>query len=163
CSAPAQQDEQLSREPVFSAAPAPEWSALFKRDHGWFGGDGIYSIALNGAAKKAAGKKDSVLIWFSDTLLGNINDSLETGFTMINNSMALLTGGRPDSTALHFYWNKSDDHHPSSVFVPNTPLTQQGEYYWLGDGFVNTERNNAIYIFGYRVKNIPGQAVFGFQ
>jgi hypothetical protein len=163
CFTQAKQDEQLSSELTFTAVPAPEWTALFKRNHGWFGGDGIYSIALSGLEKEATGNKDSVLIWFSDTLLGNINDSLENGFTMINNSVALLTGGKPDSMAIRFYWNKSADHHPSSVFVPNTPVTQQGEYYWLGDGFVNTERNNDIYIFGYRIKNIPGQAVFGFK
>ena len=163
CFTPTKQDEQLSAELKFTAVPAPEWTTLFKRNNGWFGGDGIYSIALRGLEKEGTANKDSVLIWFSDTLLGDINDSLETGFTMINNSVALLTGGKPDSMAIRFYWNKGADHHPSSVFVPNTPVTQQGEYYWLGDGFVNTERNNDIYIFGYRVKNIPGQAVFGFK
>ncbi len=163
CFTQAKQDEQLSAALTFTAVPAPEWTALLKRNHGWFGGDGIYSIALSGIEKEGAANKDSILIWFSDTLLGDINDSLETGFTMINNSAALLTGGKPDSTAIRFYWNTTTDNHASSLFIPQTPLTQKGEYYWLGDGFVNTERNNAIYIFGYRIKNIPGQAVFGFK
>ena len=163
CFTQTKQDEQLSSDLKFTAAPAPEWTALFKRNHGWFGGDGIYSIALRGLEKEGTAKKDSVLIWFSDSLLGDTNDSLKTGLTMINNSAALLTGGKPDSTALHFYWNKNAENHASSLFVPKTPLTQKGEYYWLGDGFVNTETNNDIYIFGYRIKNIPGQAVFGFK
>lgn len=163
CFTQAKQDEQLSSELTFTAVPAPEWTALFKRNHGWFGGDGIYSMALSGPGKKAIANRDSVLIWFSDTLLGDINDSLETGFSMINNSAALLTGGKPDSAAIHFFWNTATENHASSLFVPETPLTQKGEYYWLGDGFVNTEMNNAIYIFGYRVKTIPGQAVFGFK
>lgn len=163
CHIQTKQDGGLPSDLSFTAVPAPEWTALFKRNHGWFGGDGIYSVALSGLEKKPSGSKDSILIWFSDTLLGNINDSLETGFTMINNSVAVLTGGSADSTALHFYWNNNTAHHPLSVFVPNTPVAGTEDYYWLGDGFVNTERSNDIYIFGYRMKNIPGQAVFGFK
>ncbi len=163
CHIQTKQDGGLPSDLSFTAVPAPEWTALFKRNHGWFGGDGIYSVALSGLEKKHSGSKDSILIWFSDTLLGNINDSLETGFTMINNSVAVLTGGSADSTALHFYWNNNTAHHPLSVFVPNTPVADAEDYYWLGDGFVNTERSNDIYIFGYRMKNIPGQAVFGFK
>lgn len=163
CHIQTKQDAGLPSDLSFTAVPAPEWTALFKRNHGWFGGDGIYSVALSGLEKKPTGSKDSILIWFSDTLLGNINDSLETGFTMINNSVAVLTGGRADSAALHFYWNNNTGHHPLSVFVPDTPVAGKGDYYWLGDGFVNTERSNDIYIFGYRMKNIPGQAVFGFK
>lgn len=162
CHIQTKQDGGLPSGLSFTAVPAPEWTALFKRNHGWFGGDGIYSVALSGLEKKPSGSKDSILIWFSDTLLGNINDSLETGFTMINNSVAVLTGGSADSTALHFYWNNNTGH-PLSVFVPDTPVAGTGDYYWLGDGFVNTERSNDIYIFGYRMKNIPGQAVFGFK
>ncbi|HTN05746.1 DUF4185 domain-containing protein [Agriterribacter sp.] len=163
CFTQTKQDKNLPGKFKFTAVPAPEWTALFKRNHGWFGGDGIFSIILSGNEKEGTADNDSVLIWFSDTLLGDINDSLETGYTMINNSAALLTGGNPDSTAIHFYWNTAIESHASSLFVPETPLTQKGEYYWLGDGFVNTERNNDIYIFGYRIKNIPGQAVFGFK
>lgn len=147
----------------FTAEPAPEWTALFKRNHGWFGGDGIFSVALNGLEKKAK-ENDEVLIWFSDSLLGDIiNDSLETDLTMINNSVALLKGKKPDSSAIHFFWNSTNSNAASSVFVPETPWSVAGEYYWLGDGFVNTEMNNDIFIFGYRIRNIPGKAVFGFK
>ena len=76
CLTPTKQDEQLSAELKFTAVPAPEWTTLFKRNNGWFGGDGIYSIALRGLEKEGTANKDSVLIWFSDTLLGDINDSL---------------------------------------------------------------------------------------
>jgi hypothetical protein len=36
----------------FTVEEAPEWSALLKRNTGWFGGDGIYTIPLNGVEGK---------------------------------------------------------------------------------------------------------------
>ncbi|MBX3257427.1 MAG: DUF4185 domain-containing protein [Chitinophagaceae bacterium] len=148
----------------FHVEPAPEWTNLFKRDHGWFGGDGIFAFVPGGNEQQGAAGKEDVVIWFSDSMLGDIvNDSLQPGYTMINNTVAVLKGGKPDSAAIDFYWDTTGKGHPKSVFIPQTPASQQGEYYWLGDGFVNTELNNDIYIFGYRVKNIPGVAVFGFK
>lgn len=149
---------------TFTVEAAPEWTNLFKRNHGWFGGDGIFSLSANGNEQPGAAGKEDVLIWFSDTMLGDIvNDSLQSGEVMINNSVAVLKEGNPDSSSIKFYWDSTADGKARSVFIPQTPASQPGEYYWLGDGFVNTELNNDIYIFGYRVKNIPGVAVFGFK
>lgn len=156
---PSKQDSLL-----FTVEPAPEWTNLFKRNSGWFGGDGIFAFVRSGTEQQGAAGKEDAVIWFSDSMLGDIvNDSLTNGFTMINNSIAVLKGGKPDSTAIGFYWDTTDKAQPKSLFIPQTPATQPGEYYWLGDGFVNTELNNDIYIFGYRIKNIPGVAVFGFK
>lgn len=148
----------------FTVERATEWSDLFKRNHGWFGGDGIFSLVRSGKEAAGSAEKEDALIWFSDTMLGDItNDSLLPGFKMINNSISILQGGEPDSLAIQFYWDKDGQDNPSAIFKPNTPATTTGEYYWLGDGFVNSARNNNIYLFGYRIKNIPNQPVFGFR
>ena len=148
----------------FTVEAAPEWSRLLKRTSGWFGGDGIFALVRSGNEAPGAAEKEEALIWFSDTMLGEIvNDSLQPGYKMINNSIAVLQGGQPDSSAIRFYWDSTAAGAPAALFVPQTPATGPGEYYWLGDGFVNAARNNNLYLFGYRIKNIPNQAVFGFR
>ncbi|MGV8880145.1 MAG: DUF4185 domain-containing protein [Sphingobacteriaceae bacterium] len=147
----------------FSVTEAADWTALFKRQSGWFGGDGIYTISLNGLEGKQASAKDSVLILFSDSMIGAVvDDSLVAGSVMIHNAVAVLQGDKPIKDNIDFYWNKDEKGKPETVFVPKTKQTEQGDYYWLGDGFVNQELNNSLYIFGYRVKTVNGGA-FGFK
>ncbi|MFT3701832.1 MAG: DUF4185 domain-containing protein [Agriterribacter sp.] len=165
CFAQTKQIEKSSGNLHFSVAPAPEWNDLFTKNHGWFGGDGMFCTRWNGNEQQGNLSKDSVLIWFSDTMIGDIiNDSLQDGFLMINNSIAVLKKQHKKMPALQFYWPAAEKQKaPLSVFVPNTVATKKGEYYWLGDGFVNTALKNDIFIFGYRIKNIPDQAQFGFK
>lgn len=140
-----------AQELHYKVEEAPEWSALFIRNNGWFGGDGIYSIPFNGVENKTS---DSVLFIFSDSMLGTIkNDSLQPGSKMIHNAVATWNGD-----SMHFAWGLNE----KSVFEPNTPQTEKTDYYWLGDGFVNQELNNTLYIFGYRVRNVS-QDAFGFR
>lgn len=146
----------------FTATEATEWSNLFARNNGWFGGDGIYSIPLNGVESGKPGAKKTLFI-FSDSMIGNIKDSkIEPGAKMIHNSIAILKGNKPVAENLTFYWKKDLKGNAETVFIPKTPLTGPTDYYWLGDGFVNQEQNNAIYIFGYRVKQVADGA-FGFS
>lgn len=146
----------------FTVTEATEWTNLFARNNGWFGGDGIYTIPLNGVeAGKPEAKK--TLFIFSDSMIGNIKDNkMEPGAKMTHNSVAILKGGKPVAENLSFYWKKDDKGSAETVFIPKTPLTGPTDYYWLGDGFVNQEQNNAIYIFGYRVKQVSDGA-FGFS
>lgn len=147
----------------FTVERADEWSNLFIRKSGWFGGDGIFAVTVDGKETQGAAKKSETLIWFSDTMLGEIeNDSLQPGWSMINNSVALLYGGEPRAGAISFKWDVINNK-PASVFIPKTPATKEGDYYWLGDGFVNHRKNNDLYIFGYRIHNTEPGAVFGFK
>lgn len=146
----------------FIAEDAPEWSGLFKRTSGWFGGDGIFAVTRDGKETPGAAKKSETIIWFSDTMLGEIEkDSLKPGYVMINNSIATVKDGNADPATTQFYW-KTANGKPASVFVPQTPATEKGDYYWLGDGFVNHEQQNNLYIFGYRIRNVSTGA-FGFK
>jgi hypothetical protein len=139
----------------YKVEEVPEWSARFIRNNGWFGGDGIYSIPFDGVENRHS---DSLLFIFSDSMIGTIeNDSLQAGSRMIHNSVAIWNGHE-----MKFYWPENEQHEAISVFEPSTPLTAQNDYYWLGDGFVNQEQDNTLYIFGYRIRNVSQEA-FGFR
>jgi len=156
-----------AKEPVaakefhYEVEPAPAWTALFKRTQGWFGGDGIFAIPFSGVDSGAAG--DSTLFLFSDTMNGEIRDTvLLPGYSMVNNSVMVLKGNEPDADAAKFLINKKDEK-PVSLFVPSTPRTQKGNYYWLGDGFVDHAADTSIYIFGYRIMNTNDGSMFPFR
>ncbi|WP_066836279.1 DUF4185 domain-containing protein [Rufibacter ruber] len=163
--------EETQQKPVntdinslkFKVEEAPEWTALFKRNSGWFGADGIFAIPKNGVDTAGAGKSTETMLVFSDTMIGDIKDGkLSPGYKMIHNSVAIIKGSTPSPENITFYWDKNAAGQHKSVFEPKTPATKDGDYYWLGDGFVNTAKNNDTYIFGYRVRD-TGAQVFGFQ
>ena len=146
----------------FTAEAADDWSNLFLRKQGWFGADGIFAIAKDGVDTAGAGKDSETTLLFSDTMFGDIvNDSLQPGYTMVHNSVAIINGNEPVKDSIHFYVNKKADGTPESMFIPNTPNTKPGDYFWLGDGFVNPAKNDATYLFGYRIHD-TSTAVFGF-
>ena len=135
----------------FSVRPAPEWTDLFYRTNGWFGADGVFTMNLNGSESAALSKKDSIFMYFSDTMTGIVHDNSVENFKMINNSIVLISGTVPSKETVQIKMNTDLDGHPVNYFNPNTAKTKAGEYYWFGDGFVNQEDNNSINIFGYRV------------
>ena len=136
---------------AFKVTPAPEWTNLFYRNKGWFGADGVFSMTLSGRETIGAGAKDSVLMYFSDTMTGTVvGDSAVRDFKMINNSFAWITGLKPSSESVRLFYKEGPSGEPLNFFEPRTPLSQPREYYWFGDGFVNHEDNNSVNIFGYR-------------
>ncbi|HYH57384.1 MAG TPA: hypothetical protein VD772_12270, partial [Anseongella sp.] len=140
----------------FTAEEAPEWTALFDRDSGWFGADGIFALPLNGV--DSAGGSDSTLLIFSDTMVGEIKEGeLQPGWAMVNNTVAYLKGSEPAEEQISFHWKKNAGGKPATFFVPETPSAEKGDYYWLGDGFVNAEKK-ATYIFAYRMRNLSDDA-----
>ncbi|MBX2966585.1 MAG: DUF4185 domain-containing protein [Cyclobacteriaceae bacterium] len=135
----------------YNVKVAPEWTDMFYRNEGWFGADGIFAMTLSGDESVGAGAKDSVLMYFSDTMTGTvIGDSSVKDFKMINNSFAWVTSLNPSDATVRIFYNQDKDGKPANFFDPNTPDSQPKEYYWFGDGFVNQEDNNSINIFGYR-------------
>lgn len=156
------QEPQNSLDVKFRVERAPEWTALFKRSQGWFGGDGIFAIPYTGVDNGAAAG-DSTLFLFSDTMVGEIKEGkLQPGYKMVNNSVMTLRGTDADEANVKFMVNKTPAGEPATVFVPKTPATQQGDYYWLGDGFVNHGSNN-MYIFAYRIRNTNTKDDFPFR
>ena len=146
----------------YSVEAAPEWTNLFNRKSGWFGADGIFSIPLSGVDKNNNAGNDKTLLLFSDTYIGEVKDGKPLpGNTMVNNTVAIIKGNNPDTSNIHFYYNTAKDGAPTSFFVPQTSTAAKPQLFWLGDGFVNKERDNTLYIFGYKVER-TGAGVFDF-
>ncbi len=144
---------------------ASDWNALFHRQSGWFGGDGIFGIPMDGKEFVPAGPQTRTLFVFSDSVIGETKGGkVKKGdFKMIHNLVAFLEGPGPEEEKFEFYWPEDETGTPVSLFEPQTPNTQPGEYYWLGDGFVNVDADSTLYIFAYRVQDVPTGSFFEFE
>lgn len=155
--------ESYEKMPTYDVVAAPEWDALFKRDSGWFGGDGIFAIPLTGIEHRKAGQKDSTVFLFSDTMIGEIKeDSLFPGYHMVNNSIGVLYGADPVEEKISYHIHKSLEGQDQTLFVPKLAGVKDNQYYWLGDGFVD-QYTGKMHIFAYLIENHPEYEVFGFD
>lgn len=147
---------------TFTSEPAPEWTALMERTSGWFAADGIFTIPLDGREEQQVEGKKTLFI-FSDTYIGEVENNVpKPGNVMVNNTTAWMKGNEPDPSAISFEFNKTENGEPTSYFVPDNEVSEEGEYFWLGDGFINHEKDNALYIFAYHVHK-TGPNVFDFE
>jgi hypothetical protein len=147
----------------FTVEKADDWTNLFYRNSGWFGADGIFSIPLSGVDKNNNEGNDSTLLLFGDTYIGEVKDGKPMpGNVMVNNSIAYIKGNDPDPSKIYFHYKESKDGKPETFFVPQTSTANKPQLFWLGDGFVNKELNNTLYIFGYKVER-TGAGVFDFK
>ena len=133
-------------DPVLTAEPADEWSALFDRrgkTQTWLGADGIYSVAIDGNdAFASATDSTKTFFIFSDSLMGSADD---TGYVywapgQPSQTSAVLTGSEPNEDNIRFVWGNGGN----GDFGWNTHLF--GEHKWMLDCFVV---GNAVYIFGF--------------
>lgn len=146
----------------YSVEPAPDWTALFERTHGWFGADGIFSIPLSGVKKNNNEGNQTTLLVFSDTFTGEVKAGKPLpGFCMVNNSLALLEGNDPNPAKIRFYVKTNAAGKPVSFFVPQSSTAARPQFFWLGDGFVNHELGDQLFIFGYKVER-TGPGAFDF-
>ncbi len=158
CSSEKEVEDTVIDENNFRVESADEWTALFKRNSGWFGGDGIFAIPYSGV-DHAPG--DSTLLVFSDTMIGEIReDKLEKGFVMINNSVALLNGSLPLTEKISFKMDQEKGIYRSAFIPTNAP---EGTYFWLGDGFANHQKNKDLYLFAYQITNTHDNSQFPFK
>lgn len=147
----------------FIVEEAPQWTELFHRTSGWIGADGIFAIPMDGKRNITSGPESETAFIFSDTLIGEISGGqLQSGLTMVNNTIAYLKGNQPHPESIRFEWAKNEEDRPVSLFSPSLPGSEDGDYYWLGDGFVNTELDSSIYIFAYRMRNLDPDQEWSF-
>jgi len=136
----------------YATEAAPEWTNLFKRTSGWFGGDGVFVLHSITQGKPDRSKQ---LILFSDTMVGEIKDSiLQEDFHMVNNSVVNLVGDRAVESAIDFPMHHNGEGKEVSIFPVKLDGTSSKEYFWLGDGFVHPT-SGKTYIFAYRVIDHP--------
>ncbi|WP_422356762.1 DUF4185 domain-containing protein [Roseivirga pacifica] len=144
----------------YSIERVPDWTALFKREHGWFGGDGIFAIPHSGSDKDLS---QGATFIFSDTMFGDIEDGeLQEGFSMVHNSLMEYDGGNTVSQESANFLVKMDGEKPTSLFAPQHQGEEGHDYYWFGDGFVNAATDSTMYIFGHRIRDIKDEALFPF-
>lgn len=146
------------------AIESEAWNGLFHRNKGWFGGDGIFGIPLDGKEFITSTDSTITLFTFGDTMIGNHDDKriATEDFTMINNSIGFLKGRQPESDMMSFHYKAKVDHTPASLFVPRTERSKEDDYYWLGDGFVNVEGDGNLYIFAYPIHHVDTTGIGGF-
>lgn len=148
------------------AALVPEWTALFTRTEGWTGADGIYAIPLNGYEGPGRSAQGKTLFVFSDTFVGSVDATgKRVNSTMVNNSLAILDGARPDPSKIRFLWGRDAQGRAAAAFTPKTPKTLAlaaaggKAWYWLQDGFVH---KGHLYNFPLIVESNP-EAAEGWQ
>ncbi|EMR00966.1 DUF4185 domain-containing protein [Cesiribacter andamanensis] len=149
----------IAREGEFSikAESVPQWEEMLRHTSGWLGADGVYAVALNGVERPGSVGDGETMFWFSDTIIGEIeDDSLKANWEMIHNSIGYMQGSEPDPEKIKFHWRTGEKGEAHSMFEPTTPNAKEGDYYWLGDGFFNHAADSTIYIFAYRIMNVPG-------
>jgi len=158
---------QIKIKAQVTAVKSTEWNRLFLKNNGWFGGDGIFGIPMDGKEFLPATDSTITLFTFGDTMIGQHDGDtlLKEDFRMINNSFGILRGKKPNSDRITFHWKTGEDNRPLSLFKPETVNSKPNDYYWLGDGFVNTEVDSTLYIFAYPVqhKDTTGVGGFGFE
>ena len=144
------------RDP-FTVETADEWTNLFDRDSGWAGADGIYSIPLNENERRDNNYKH--LLLFSDTFIGKVDSNgKRINTTMVNNTLAILNSNEPAEDQIKFIV-KEENGQPATMFVPDTPESGDGEWYWLMDGIKIEEW---IYAYALRVIQVSSGS-FGFD
>lgn len=147
----------------YTLEEAPDWTNLFIRNSGWFGADGIYALPSDGARSKGGSAGVKNMIIFSDTMIGDVvGGKIQPGDKMTHNTVAYMEGDKPDPAKIKFHWALNADGKPESLFIPSTVSSDKKDYYWLGDGFVNTATNKT-YIFGYRMHNADPKNDWSFQ
>lgn len=168
CEQPAKkkgQDIDLSKIDLsieWEAEVAEDWTNLFYRKEGWFAADGIFSIPLTGEDRQGNIGNDSTLIIFSDTYVGKVVDNKpDENSVMVNNTVAYFQGTTAHPDSIRFYYNQDESGVPTSFFEPKNEKATEKDFYWLGDGFVNQELDNRIYLFTYHVER-TGDNVFDF-
>lgn len=129
---------------VKSAVPAADLDALFQREDGWIGADGVYSVALS--PKKT--------LWlFSDTWVGKVRDGRRVDATLVNNSIGVQdrSDGRVSYTIARAPGGK-----PSALIVPADgrgcfwPQAGVGDHGKLSFFLNQVERTDDTGAFGFR-------------
>ncbi|MCB9276167.1 MAG: DUF4185 domain-containing protein [Lewinellaceae bacterium] len=162
CNTSKQATQPVSYELHYTVEAAPEWTELFYRKSGWFGADGIFTFSLDGAEQPRNDAEREVMFIFSDTFVGEVEDDKPgAGYAMVNNSVAYLKGQTPHPDSIHFFYKQDASGTPQTFFVPDNANARKGQYFWLGDGFVNRDRDNTLYLFAYHIE-MTGPGVFDF-
>lgn len=151
--------QETESELTYTVERATEWTEIFKREVGWFGGDGIFAIPLSGNDNDLS---EGATFLFSDTMFGTIeNGELQEGFSMVHNSVMDYDGTAISDQSVSFQV-KMNGEEPATLFVPEHQGPEGHDYYWLGDGFVNASDDHTLYLFAHRIRDTKDNSAFPF-
>lgn len=145
---------RITAQPIaFTVERASEWEALFDRTSGWTGSDGIYSIPLSSDESAGGYLETPTLFGFGDTFIGEVGPNGERlgGWSLVNNTLAYMPPGEPDPDTVDFYWSLDGFGNPAAAFVPDTPQSSPGDWYWFGDWVIVGER-----LYNFPLRMVPG-------
>jgi hypothetical protein len=125
----------------------PQYDALFSNQDGWTGADGAYSVALT---------PDMTAWFFGDTWVGQIIAGRHANATLVNNSVAIQRGKIPATAKVDFYYARSDEGQPKSLFIP---VDGRG-WFWVFDGVMTPK---GLYIFLMQIERTGRDTVFDFN
>lgn len=125
--------------------PFPEQEALFQRSDGWTGGDGVFSVSLNG---------EGILWLFGDTFIGSIQDGSHVNATLVNNTLAVQRGKFPGAE-IEFFWGRKGDENAAFFLPPDG----RG-WFWPYHGI---RVPSGLYLFLVQVERAQGPTGFDFQ
>lgn len=133
--------------PKYSIELLPEYNALFYNEKGWTGADASYSVALS----------DSVTLWlYGDTWIGDIVNGKHKNATMVNNSIAVQRGKEASTTAVKFFWRRTEKGKPAAFIRPADGVG----WFWIFDGIV---ADGKLYLFLMQIIKSGKKGVFGFK
>lgn len=146
--------------------PAEEWTDLFHRQSGWTGSDGIFSIPYSGCETRGSSFSTKTIFLFGDTFIGEVESDTDKRlepWSFVNNSLAILEGGKPDSSKIKFVWGEKGTYNVDSVFIPDTPSCSRSSgqkyWYWVQDGVLV---NGRLVMFPMLIRDEPN-GLEGFQ
>ncbi len=143
----------------FSVKMAEDWDELLNRTSGWTGADGIQTFPLSGSEVYSESAPGRTLFDFSDSFIGDVdNQGIRINPKMVNNTLALLDGNQPDPSAIQFKWALKSNGEPRSIFIPDSPNTVAGDWFWPMDGLT---LGDTTHIFAMRMYS-AGDGMWGF-
>ena len=127
--------------------PLSQYDALFTGEDGWTGADGAYSVALN----------RSKIAWlFGDTWVGQIKNGRHVNAVLVNNSVAIQHGRRPEDARINFHLGRDADGSHTALIKP----ADGRGWFWLFDGVLTAR---GLYLFLIQVERTAGNDVFDFR
>ena len=136
-----------SSQPAILVEPLPGYDALFDRQEGWTGGDGVYSVPL----------ADSTILWlFGDTWLGDVHNNAHVNATIVNNTVAIQHGRPPQGAAVEFYTGRTPEGN-TAAFI--RPIDGRG-WLWIYHGAIIQEQ---LYLFMVQIERTAEPPAAGFR
>ena len=134
-------------QPAIRVEPLPGYDALFDRQAGWTGGDGVYSVPL----------ADSTILWlFGDTWLGDVRHNTHVNATIVNNTVAIQHGRLPPEAEIDFYSGRTPDGN-AAAFI--RPPDGRG-WLWIYHGAIIQEH---LYLFMVQIERTVQPPAAGFK